>query len=69
MNYLILGVLWVLSGLAVAFLMGKTDELKSNNYWIKDKNKLLYVFLLVVCAPGSLIIGVVVFGEYLKQHK
>ncbi len=66
MEYLTLGMVWVLSGLFVLFLIKKVDEHKSKlygrGYWFKNRSqsqkKLLIIFLIAI-APITLVIGII----------
>lgn len=72
--YLSMGMVWVLSGLFVAFLMAVTDDKKSHmarytGYWIKYKKPLPITTILILIAPISLIIGAVVLTEYITMNE
>ena len=72
MQLLVLLVLmvWMLSGLFVAFLMRMTDESKGKigkikGYWIKGRGLYLFsVLMLVLAGPASLLIGIAVVYDY-----
>ena len=73
---LLLAMVWVLSGLFVAFLMRTVDESKGadckSTYWIKSEdNRGLRGFaitLLLIClAPLSLFLGIVVMADYCSK--
>jgi len=68
MNYLLLGMIWVLSGLFVAYLMRQADEKeREGHYWIRGRSPLYSTFLLVLVAPLSLIFGILVVADYCSK--
>ncbi|HBO17198.1 MAG: hypothetical protein UR69_C0002G0147 [Candidatus Moranbacteria bacterium GW2011_GWE2_35_2-] len=70
---LLLAMVWVLSGLFVAFIMHKADESKSENYkgnyWLKNSRHLeIIVFNIVLLAPLALIFGIAAMMDYVKKE-
>jgi heme/copper-type cytochrome/quinol oxidase subunit 2 len=72
MNTLLLVMVWILSGLFVAFLMRITDESKGDDYngdyWIKNRSYFFHVLILVVCAPLALLMGIIVMSDYCNDN-
>ncbi len=71
-NTIALIMIWLLSGLFVAFLMRMVDDSRDYNYkgpyWIKGHNYMyLSILILVLCAPLSLLISIVVMGDYCSK--
>jgi len=70
---LLLAMVWVLSGLSVAFFMRTTDESRGSNYtgkyWIKGRGGYFRrVAILVIIAPFALILGIVVAYDYCSKE-
>jgi len=69
----LLAMVWVLSGLFVAFLMRVADESKGadykGGYWIKhNPDNLSKILWLVIMGPLALLLGIVVMSDYCGKH-
>lgn len=69
MEYLTLAMVWVLSGLFVAYLMKRTDESKEGKRnWITNRgSSLSSTLVLVAIGPISLLLGIVVMTDYIDK--
>jgi hypothetical protein len=71
MTGILLAMVWVLSGLFVAFLMRTVDEIKGSNhegtFWIKNRGGFISILLLIAGAPFSLLVGIVVMSDYCNR--
>lgn len=69
LEHVTLAMIWVLSGLCVAYLMDATDGRRKNSddFWIKGRGELKMTMILVLNGPLSLILGIVVMTDYLKN--
>ncbi len=63
-------MVWVLSGLFVAFLMRIVDDSEGENYqglcWIKNKGNFATLHLVII-GPFALILGIIAMSEYCSR--
>ncbi len=69
---LILAIIWMLSGLFVAFLMWTADKNKGENYkgtyWIKNRGWYFgKIIILVIGGPVYLVIGIFVMWDLVEN--
>ncbi|HDH07481.1 MAG TPA: hypothetical protein ENG89_00480 [Candidatus Moranbacteria bacterium] len=63
-------IIWVLSGLFVAFLMRTVDEKgprSDGKYWIKNLG-ISSIIALIALAPLSLLLGIGVMADYCERE-